>query len=393
MIGSAAPPLGAIVLGGDYQGLGVVKSLGRHGVPTLVLDDEHSVARYSRYATHHLRVPDLRGEDAIMAALQHALASFDVGGWVLFPTRDEMVATLSRRREQLSASFTVPTPPWEIVEWIWDKRKTYERAAALGIPVPRTWCPSDPAELDDLAAHLPLALKPAIKERFIYETRAKAWRADTPSELRRRFEDGLRVVQPGELMVQELIPGGGRQQLAFCAYFKDGAAIGRMTARRRRQHPHEFGRASTYVETLDDPGIEEQSSRFLGSLGYYGLAELEYKEDPRDGVVKLLDVNARTWGYHLLGLRAGVDFCHMLYLDQVGKPVEPSCAVPGMGWIRLATDIPTAAIDLVRGRLTAGEYLRSLARSNVESVFSRDDWRPGVAELALLPYLAVRRGF
>ena len=74
-----------------------------------------------------------------------------------------------------------------------------------------------------------------------------------------------------------------------------------MTVRRRRQHPSDFGRASTFVETIELPEIEEPSCRFLAAIGYYGLVELEYKRDPRDGVCKLLDVNARTWGYHSLG--------------------------------------------------------------------------------------------
>jgi len=54
---------GAVVVGGDYQGLGIVRSLGRRGVPVCVIDDEHSIARYSRYVTHHVRVESLRDQD------------------------------------------------------------------------------------------------------------------------------------------------------------------------------------------------------------------------------------------------------------------------------------------------------------------------------------------
>ena len=79
-----------------------------------------------------------------------------------------------------------------------------------------------------------------------------------------------------------------------------------MVARRLRQHPLEFGRASTYVETAEVPELETLSERLLRAVDYYGLVELEYKLDPRDGQYKLLDFNARTWGYHSLGSRAGV---------------------------------------------------------------------------------------
>ena len=117
------------------------------------------------------------------------------------------------------------------------------------------------------------------------------------------------------------VPGDGQQQFAYCAFFKDGQATGSMIAQRRRQHPPEFGRASTFVETVDLPLLESYSERFLKEIGYYGLVEMEYKRDPRDGQYKLLDFNARTWGYHTLGQRAGVDFPSMLYADQLGEPL------------------------------------------------------------------------
>ena len=48
---------------------------------------------------------------------------------------------------------------------------------------------------------------------------------------------------------------------------------------------------------------------------------MEFKLDPRDGRYKLLDVNARTWGYHTLGAHAGVDFPYLLYRSATGHPV------------------------------------------------------------------------
>ena len=44
---SGAP--GAVVIGGDYQGLGIVRSLGRRGVDVLVVDDERSIAATRAY--------------------------------------------------------------------------------------------------------------------------------------------------------------------------------------------------------------------------------------------------------------------------------------------------------------------------------------------------------
>ena len=386
--------VGAVVIGGDYQGLGIVRSLGRQGIPVCVVDDEYSISRFSRYATRFVSVPDLRNERAAVDRLIEIGKRGGLDGWILYPTREELVAALSHNREELSQVFRVPTPDWETVKWAWDKRNTYRLAQELGIPTPVTHYPENIgqlARLDSLAP--PFALKPAIKEHFVYATKAKAWRANNHSELRSLYQKAVELAGDGEIMVQELIPGGGTQQFSYCAFFRKGEAVGKMVARRRRQHPLEFGRASTYVESVDVPILEEFSERFLRAIDYYGLVEIEYKLDPRDSQYKLLDVNARTWGYHSLGAQAGVDFSYMLYADQVGLPVPVSRGRAGVTWVRTTTDIPAAMTAILRGDTDWKDYLRSIIDCDVEAVFSPRDPLPGLAEIALIPYLAVKRGF
>ena len=63
-----------------------------------------------------------------------------------------------------------------------------------------------------------------------------------------------------------------------------------------------------------------------------------------------------------------------------------------MGWVRLLTDVPTALGEIWAGRLSPRAYLRSLLRVRSEAVFSFRDPLPGLAELALLPYLLAKRG-
>jgi D-aspartate ligase len=384
--------VGGVVIGGDYQGLGIARSLGRHGIPVCILDDEYSIARVSRFSDETIRVPSLRDESSTLAALDAARRRFPLEGWVLFPTREETVAALARNRSSLSGSFRIPTPGWDAIRSAWDKRETYRLGEQLAIPTPRTWFPASEADVEGIEMTGPLVVKPAIKEHFFYETRAKAWRADTRDELRARYRSAASIIGQDEVIVQELIPGGGSQQYSYCCLFIDRRAAASMTVRRLRQHPSDFGRASTYVETVDLPELEAPSVRFLDAIGYQGLVELEYKLDPRDGAYKLLDVNARTWGYHSLGAAAGVDFPFLLWCDQLGMQVPDVRARPGIRWIRLVTDVPNAVRDYRAGALRPLDYLRTLTGIDTEAVFSLRDPLPGLLEMALLPYLAVRRG-
>jgi predicted ATP-grasp superfamily ATP-dependent carboligase len=356
-----------------------------------VVDDQLSVSFFSRYNSRFVRVKDLRDERKTVDAVLEIGRRFSLRNWILFPTRDETVVAFSRHRAELSGFFRVPTPDWETVKWAWNKKNTYELARKLNIPCPQTFNPRSEGELEGLRSQLPLAIKPAIKENFFYATGAKAWRAQTFDELGQIYRKAARYISPQEILVQQIIPGDGSHQVSYCAFFCHGQAQGSLVARRARQHPREFGRAATYVETIELPIIEELSQRFLKAIDYYGLVEVEFKYDPRDGEYKLLDVNARSWGFQSLGSAAGVDFSYMLYADQIGKPLRPCRAKPGIGWLRLLTDVPTAISDILNRDITWGDYLASLRKTRVESVFCRKDPLPSIAEILLLPYLIVKR--
>ena len=382
---------GAIVIGGDHTGLGVARSLGRRGIPVVVLDDQLSVGAFSRFVTRVVRVKDLLDERRTVEAVLEAGKRYGLKDWVLFPTRDETVVAFARHRDELAKFFRVTTPDWKTVQWAWDKKNTYEMAERLGIPCPRTFNPRSIEDLEPLFSRLPLAIKPAVKEHFFYATKAKAWRADTPEQLRDLYLRASRQIRKEEILIQEIIPGDGNCQLSYCAFFRDGSACGTLTAVRSRQHPREFGRAATYVETVDLPEIEELSQRFLKAIDFYGVVEIEYKRDPRDGQYKLLDVNARTWGFQSLGAPAGVDFAYLLYADQVGERPSSSRARSGVGWMRVITDVPIVLSGLLSGHLTAKSYFRSLANARAEAVFCLEDPLPSFAELLLLPYFVLKK--
>jgi len=385
--------IGALVVGGDHPGLAVARSLGQRNIPVYVLEDQLSVSQWSRYVSRVIRVEDIRGDRATVDAVMEVGHRFGLKGWVLFPTRDEHVGAFSRFREELSKFFRVTTPAWETTQWAWDKKNSYDLAEKVGIPVPKTWTIRNSGELQALYGHLPLAIKPAIKERFFYATGAKAWRANTPEELNHLFSRASLHISAPEILIQEIIPGDGRQQYSFCAFCRNGRVHSSLAARRLRQHPREFGRAATYVETLEMPIIEELSEPFLKHIDYSGLVEIEFKQDIRDGQYKLIDVNARTWGFVSIGWPAGVDFPYLLFADQLGLPIEQSRGRSEVGWMRVVSDVPTALLDLVSGHLSLRTYFSSLVNTRVESVFAKGDPLPAVAELVLLPYLVAKKYF
>jgi predicted ATP-grasp superfamily ATP-dependent carboligase len=379
------------VLGGDYRALGVVRSLGRRGVPVWVVrQGDDGLAALSRYARRRFPWPDNADEQSQLDALED-IARAGARGWALIPSSDETASLVGRHHERLAQRFLLTSPAWDVLRFACDKRLTYTLADSLGLDTPSTWYPGDRAAAEALDLEYPVILKPAWKEGFNRLTAAKAWRVDDRDEMLRAYDEACTMVSPRTLMVQELIPGGGEAQFSYAALCDGGRPLASVIARRARQYPPDFGRASTYVETVGCDEVVAPSLRLLEALAFTGLVEIEYKRDPRTGRFKLLDVNPRVWGWHTLCGRAGVDFPYLLWLALRGEDVGRPSAQVGTRWVRTATDLPMAAKELLAGRMSLRTYLQSLRGPVEGAIFARDDPAPGLLELPLLASILARR--
>ena len=392
--GKAVPtsaPEGALVTGADYRGLGVIRSLGRRGIPVWVLNHAgHLVGAVSRYAARTLRWP-LEDERKQLDFLMELAATEKLKGWVLFPTADEDVVLFGRHHELLSAHYRLTTPPWEAVRWVCDKRLLYQLAQDLLLDRPWTFCPRNREELASLVCPFPVILKPAMRLTFNRLSADKAWRFEDRTSLLAGYEEACSLMDPELLMIQEVVPGGGEAQFSFAALCKEGAPLASIVARRTRQFPMDFGRFSTYVETVDEPQVAAPALRLLAALRFTGLVEVEFKKDSRDGQLKLLDVNPRVWGWHTLSNRAGVDFPYLIWRLVRGEPFTEVRGRPGERWMRMCTDLPMAIQEILNGRLSLRAYLRCLLGAKESAVFAWDDPLPGLFELPLLAAMVGKR--
>jgi D-aspartate ligase len=387
---NGARPTGALIVGGAHGALALARSLGRHGIPVCFLTDDHPIARHSRY-TERSFAWDGPGQEGAVEYLKDLARRHQLEGWVLIAAGDAELRTLSQHHADLSTVFRVAVPPWETVRWTHDKRLTYERAAALGIDYPRCYNPRDLQELAALDCRFPVVLKPTVREERNDFTRAKAWRVDDRATLLARYQQAAAMVGERGIVLQELIPGCGSAQFSYAAVWHGGAPVASLVARRMRQYPIDFGYTSTFVETVEQKDVEEAACRFLQSINYSGLVEVEFKRDHRDGCYKLLDVNARAWTWNGLGSIAGVDFAHVLWRVATGETVAPVRCHADVAWMHGSRDILAVALEMMAGHLSLADYLRSWRKPMVFAAFAKDDLVPGLVDLPLAAARVLRR--
>ncbi len=381
---------GALVIGGGYRALGAVRSLGRHGISVWVLSDNETLATYSRYVRRSFRFPD-SGESEQLNCLFELGAHYSLDGWALFPTDDEVAALLARNHDVLEQRFRVTVPPWQTLKWAYDKRLTHRLAERAGVAYPWTMYPRSRADLEQADLVYPVILKPAIKRGRNPFYRARAWAVRNRDELLARYDAAARVADPEVIMVQELIPGNGESQFSYAALAVEGYPIVSLVARRTRQYPLDFGRSSSYVETIDEPEVDKMARALLTALSFTGLVQVQFKRDPRNGQFKLLDINPRIWGSHTLSRRFGGDFPYLLWRLIHNEPV-PEVRVPaGIHWVRAASDLRAGVIQIWNGQISPSDYVRSLQRPLECAILASDDPLPAVMEIPLLFRLALER--
>lgn len=390
------PGIGAVVIGGSHGSLGLIRSLGRRGIPIVALARKQRIQLYSRYARRALTWPEMSDRRAV-AYLLDIGAAHGLLGWVLFAGGDQEAGFLSRCRSELQNYFKIVTPEWSTMRSICNKRFTYELAQSVGVNFPWTRCAVGLDELRTLDCPFPAILKPAIHGNPNPFTQAKAWLVKDRAELLAKYSEACRYVEPADILVQELIPGDGEAQFSFAAVSAGGIPIASFTARRSRQYPVDFGYTSTFVETTERPEVEESARELLTALRYDGLVEVEFKFDCRDEQYKLLDINGRIWQWLSLGRSAGIDLAYVAWLTALGMPAPRPVARPCAAWLHFSRDLAASMTAIARGNLSPIGYIRSLWRASEYAVLAADDPLPAVADLwlsvvSLLERAAIKAG-
>jgi D-aspartate ligase len=377
---SAAPVMpGALIVGGAHVSIAVARSLGRQGVPVWLLAN-HPIPRFSRYVQRSFAWPGADHPDGVSSIVDVA-TRYGLKDWVLIATGDQDMQMIAKNHAALSAHFRVATPDWDTIQWIYDKRFTYRRAAELGIDFPCSFQPQNLDEVMRLECRFPVILKPAYRKGADAFTQAKAWKADDRDTLIALYKRAAALVGSNAVIVQEWLPGTGAAQFSYAGLWDRGRPLASLVARRTRQLPIDFGRSSTFVESVEAPEVEELAGRFLKSLAYTGVAELEFKHDERDGRYKLLDVNGRFWTWVGLGGLAGADFPYLAWRQAIGQTIAPCRGRPGVAWMHASHDVVAAYREIKRGTLTPGGYQTSLWQPLTFAAFALDDPMPGIVEL------------
>jgi predicted ATP-grasp superfamily ATP-dependent carboligase len=135
------------------------------------------------------------------------------------------------------------------------------------------------------------------------------------------------------------------------------------------------------VSTARNPQVEQLSERLMTEANYRGYFNSEFKRDPRDNLLKLMEVNCRMPRGGLLPTAAGVNYPWIIYLDLVrNQQVDVTEYRIGTYWIELYADLSNSILQHREESIGPADYLRPyLARDKAFAELDLHDIRPFMA--------------
>ena len=368
----------AVVFGQLHAGLALTRALGRDGVPVHgVALDRREFGLRSRYLLSRTLA---RSDEEVLDLLRNLPERP-----VLFPERDENVAFVLRNWDAIRELADVPLPDDpEIVLRLRRKERLAAEGAAAGVPAPATVLARDEAAIRAARLEPPLLVKPAEGQEFARTFGEKAIVApDADAAVavwRRAHEHGF------DTIVQELIPDSHDFVFSLLTYIgREGEPLANVTGRKVRQVPLRFGTSAVF-EARREPEVEEVGLRLLRHVGYKGFAHVELVRDPRDGTLKLVEVNTRPPIWAGIAMTRHFDLARIAYDDLTGRvPTANGVPPEGVSWIYMLKDVWVSAQMARRRELRPRQFLSHyLRRRKVRAVFAADDLAPALASVSYL---------
>lgn len=375
---------GAIVIEGHIQGLSNTRSIGKAGVPVYVVDTKNCLAKHSKYCHKFFKCPDYI-EDDFAEFLLNLARQENLKNWVLLPSNDHAVYTISKHKKELEKYYRIITPAFSVIDQIYDKLKLVSLAEKLEIPIPKSKALTNPEDMQNGIAY-PLIIKGRNGLTFYKQHRKKVFFIRNQIELVKQ----LNVIQNksplSEIYIQEIIPVDSQNKItSFTAFCIKGKIMTHWTGVKLREHPQQFGTA-TFAKSSYSEECLHYSKKLLQLLKYTGVCELEYILDSRDNKFKLIEMNPRTWLWVDLAIASGVDYAKLIYDYLIGKKIHyPTATKKTYYWINPYTDTIYSFINIIKGKLPLKSYVLSFRKNNIISPLTQKyDPKPGIQYLFLI---------
>ncbi|MFN7116810.1 MAG: ATP-grasp domain-containing protein [Saprospiraceae bacterium] len=377
------------ILGNHIQALGVSRMAAAIGLEVTIFNGYGaSVARFSNTCKHFILYKDKAH------LLQMLLNESRERDTLLVATNDNLIGFMADHYDILAEKYYLSIPTPDVVDICYNKRLTYQKAMDLGIPIPTSYFPDTLEEVMELADQItyPIIIKPAVMHTFHSATGKKVFFCKDKTDLLNNYREIIKIIPPEEVIIQQFLTGGAKQLYSYGSFFAEGQAYGSFIANRIRQKPMDFGISTCFAHTVLNPEIEKLSVEFLKAIDYFGMSEVEFMYDEKTNEYKLIEINPRSWKWHSLANKLGINLFQMMvsYLEQKSIEVKHNQQA-NIAWIERVTDTYVVVKEIIKGRMSLADYRKTMQMPKESATWSWRDPFPAIMYVLMTPILWWKR--
>jgi D-aspartate ligase len=377
----------------DRLSLGVARSLGRLGVPVYGLSRiPRSPSVYSKFYKEIFFLPKTHQEKNEIVNNLVKIAQKIGKRAILLCTSDVNVRIAVEFSDELEKYFIFHKLPKDLADSILSKKQLAQLAKQYSISSPKTLFPKSITELQEYLKDLkfPVVLKIIEPDKEMIDW-TRFFLVQSKSELLKIYSRHKNTVNRN-YMIQEYIPNLPASLWMFDGYFNSKSeCLFSATGFKIRQTPA-FGGATSLGIAFHNEELALLAKQFMKKINYTGIVDIDFIYDQRDGAYKILDINPRIGAtFRLFAGKDGFDVVHAQYLDLTDQFVPQTFVPNGRKWILENDDFFWCASGYVRGKLSLGQWLKSLIGVQEGAWFAVDDILPFFVT-AILQVRNIRRG-
>jgi len=281
----------------------------------------------SRYVTHRFLYPspDNFPEDFINRINK---VSKKYKANILFPVGADTYVTVSAFRDCLLDEIVFVIADDDLIQQVHDKYRCLKFAESIGVCIPKTVLLrdiNDGRSIENFGC--PLVVKPRkgagnfgvqIIDNVDQLMRLKRNINAELSDATLSKKKNSLIYDDSDPIVQEFIEG---PVFDACAIADHGEIKAILTQERMKTLPPSGG-YGVMNRTVYIPEIEKMAENLLKRMRWHGLAQVEFKYDPKTETYRLMEINPKFWGTLAISLAAGVDFPYMAYRMAIGEKVN-----------------------------------------------------------------------
>lgn len=305
-----------------WNALAAARSLGRRGIE-VIAGDEYAFAptSFSKYtiASFIYPSPD-RDPEGFLDKLEEVIRKYSVPGqeYVLMPFHKETyVIARNRARFEPLIKFAIPTS--EQILQVDDKGSLARLCQERGLPIPETIVADSADEFRERAHSFTYPAFVKVRRSAAAVGVKQVPSAPEAVAAADEFAKRFHLSDNEYPLLQAAVPGDD-----FCTtfLFDHGQPRASMTYHNLRTYPVKSG-TGVLRETVHARAMEATGAKLLSSLGWHGVAEIDYRWDGKEAEPLLIEVNPRFWGGLPQSVESGWDYPYLLYRLAVDGTVAP----------------------------------------------------------------------